>query len=84
MGEVSKSIVAVLAIAVIIVSAVGTWIVMDTTIKNFGGMEIPAAGSANFKPAQEYGKVSVYVNDTGQPASELAGAVTAGSENNSG
>ena len=63
MGEISKNAVIVLAVAVIVVSALGTWAVLNATSSLFGGLRIPVS-----QPSQPIihetlrGSISVNVN----------------------
>jgi len=60
MGEVSKNMVAALAILVIIVSAIGTWTVMEAAMGVIGGVRVPVSSGQDVLK----GTVSVYVNGT--------------------
>jgi len=63
MGEISKRIIVVLALLVIVVSAIGTWTVMNAAMDVFGGSRIPVSGSQSVAA----GVVRVNVNDAPQP-----------------
>ena len=58
MGEVSKNMVMVLALVVIVVSAIGTWSVMNAAIDIFSGEQVPIASES----AVSRGVVRVNVN----------------------
>jgi hypothetical protein len=69
MGEVSKNAVAALAIAAIAVSALGTWLVLDSASATFGGRQMPLIAAS----AQDSlgGIVNVFVNGTQQAAATV-------------
>lgn len=68
MGEMSKNIVAALAIAVIIVSAVGTMAVLDASTKLMSSGVIPTSMD---KVDVDVGKVRVFVNGSETSGNEL-------------
>jgi len=66
MGEVSNSLIVVLAVAVIVVSAIGTWVVMDITQEALAGIKIPVLSSEKTL----HGSVAVTVNGTEIPITQ--------------
>ena len=70
MGEVSKALVLVLALAVIVISVVGTLAVMNAAMDVFGGTKIAVAGGES----SSAGIVRVRVNGT--PPGPISGMVS--------
>jgi len=66
MGETSKNIIMVLALVVIVVSAIGTWSVLNAAIDVFSGEQIPVASQPSVNRA------TVRVNVNGEPAETTA------------
>ena len=64
MGEISKNLVLMLAIAVIIVSSLGTWVVLNAAAQTFGGSQIPLSSSQS---ESNSGVVLVNVVDSEPP-----------------
>ena len=71
MGEVSKNMIVILALIVIVVSALGTWAVMNAAINTFAGRRIVVSGS---EQTPSGGVVRVSVNDA--PQGPITGRVT--------
>jgi len=62
MGETSKNTIMVLALVVIVVSAIGTWSVLNAAIDVFSGEQIPVVSQPSVNRA------TVRVNVNGEPA----------------
>ena len=75
MGEVSGNVVVVLAVAVLLVSAIGTWLVMESALDAFGGLKIPVSSSLRQSDVVK-GFVNVYVNGTASSAASSEGGGT--------
>ena len=78
MGEVSKNVVMVLAITVIVVSAVGTWAVMNAAMNMFGGTPVPLTRVIQQTEDNVKGIVDVFVNGTIIPVSSTSSQTLAG------
>jgi hypothetical protein len=70
MGEISKNLVLVIALIVIVVSALGTWTVLNAATSTFGGMQIPVRGEGSVAK----GVVNVNVQDG--PPEPISGMVS--------